>query len=76
MKMQLEFLVWLQQLVVQETQVNECLLWLRSWVEAMDLDEEEDGEEEGESEVTTSMEVDEGSPVSLTQTWMTLDHWS
>ena len=53
---------WAECLVVQETTVNECLMWLRDQVTAMDVDEEEEEEEE---EATTSMEVDKGSPVVL-----------
>ena len=59
---------WEDQLVVRETTVNECLLWLQSQVEAMDVDKDMDKETEGETlvdEATTVMEVDKGSPVVL-----------
>ena len=57
MAMEAQLLEWSQCLVAWETTVNECLIWLRSRVEAMDMDEEE--------EAMTSMEVDKGSPVVL-----------
>ena len=58
---------WTVHLVVQEMMVNECLVWLREQVTAMNEDEEEEEEEEEEegSEATTLTEVDEGSPVVL-----------
>ena len=64
MVVEVQLLDWLQHLVARETTVNECLIWLRSRVEAMDVDGEEDKDEEDDEE-TTSMEVDEGSPVVL-----------
>ena len=47
--------------------MNECLLWLQSQVEAMDVDEEEEEEAEDEEvlEAKTSMKVDEGSLIVL-----------
>ena len=55
---------WTVRLTAREVTVNERLVWLREQVTAMDEDEE--GEEaESSSEVTTSTEVDEGSPVVL-----------
>ena len=70
MEMRSELLQWSNRLVERETQVNEHLLWLCSRVEAMDVDEEAEGETSEEEagdkdEVTTSMDVDEGSPVVL-----------
>ena len=59
---------WTVRLTAREATVNERLVWLREQVTAMDEDEEEEEDEEGdgeESEVTTSTEVDEGSPVVL-----------
>ena len=58
---------WTVCLAAREVTVNECLVWLRERVTAVDEDEDEDEDEEGdeESEATTSTEVDEGSPVVL-----------
>ena len=60
---------WMTRLVAREAVVNEHLMWLQDQVNAMNVDEEEeDEEEEGgdeEDEVTTSTEVDKGSPVVL-----------
>ena len=50
--------------MAQETTVNECLLWLRSWVEAMDMDKEAEGETSVDEAMTVT-EVDKGSPVVL-----------
>ena len=63
MEVRSELLQWLQCLVAWETQVNECLLWLRSQVEVMDMDKE--AEEMSEEEAATLTEVDEGSPMVL-----------
>ena len=69
MRLQGELHLWEDCLVARETMVNECLIYLWSRLEGMDVDKEAEGEtlEEGEevSEVTTSTEVDEGSPVIL-----------
>ena len=64
MAVEVQLLDWSQCLVAHETTVNEHLVWLQNHVEVMDVDEELEEEEEGE-EATTSMEVDEGSPVVL-----------
>ena len=55
MEVRSELLQWSQCLVAQETQVNERLLWLQSRVEAMDVDEEVEGETlvDEEEEMTT-----------------------
>ena len=55
---------WAERLVARETMVNERLIHLRDRIVAMEVDEEE-GEDEEVDEATTSMEVDEGSPVVL-----------
>ena len=66
MAMEAQLLKWSQHLVVWETTVNEHLIWLRHRVEAMDVDEEVEGEtSEEKDKAMTSTEVDEGSPVVL-----------
>ena len=56
---------WTAHLVARETVVNECLVWLRNQVNAMNMDEKEEDSEDKEEEATTSTEVDKGSPVVL-----------
>ena len=68
MRMEASLHGWMQCLVARETVVNERLVHLRDRIVVMEVDEEEEGSDEDEDEgeeVTTSMEVDEGSPVVL-----------
>ena len=68
MRLQGELQSWVDCLVVWETMVNKCLVYLWSRLEAMDVDEEaeeEEDEEEDEEESTMLTEMDKGSPVVL-----------
>ena len=58
MRMEVTLQGWAAHLVAREMKVNECLVWLRDQVNAMNVDEEDE-------EATMSTEVDEGSPVVL-----------
>ena len=56
---------WENRLVEQEQTVNDCLIWLRSRLEGIDVDEEELSDNREVDEEMTMVEVDKGSPVVL-----------